>query len=87
MLLTSVSAQIAHRLWFGSGRLRAEMMKFDKLAAEYQDKVNNVQNQIFRGNEKMDNYKVQLNWNQEELEQWVLASKQKEEDNVALERF
>jgi len=69
------------------GRLRAEMMKFDKLAAEYQDKVNNVQNQIFRGNEKMDNYKVQLNWNQEELEQWVLASKQKEEDNVALERY
>ena len=63
------------------------MKKFDKLAAEYQDKVNNVQNQIFRGNEKMDNYKVQLNWNQEDLEQWVLASKQKEEDMVALERW
>jgi len=69
------------------GRLRAEMKKFDSLAAEYQDKVNNVQNKIFRGNEKMDNFKVQLNWNQEELEQWVLASKQKEEDNVALERY
>ena len=63
------------------------MKKFDSLAAEYQDKVNNVQNKIFRGNEKMDNFKVQLNWNQEELEQWVLASKQKEEDNVALERY
>ena len=35
----------------------------------------------------MDQFKVQLNWNQEELEQWVLASKQKEEDNVALERY
>lgn len=69
------------------GRLRAEMKKFDALAAEYQDKVNNVQNNIFRGNEKMDQYKVQLNWNQEYLEQWVLASKQKEEDNVALERY
>eukprot|EP00658_Telonema_sp_P-2_P000396 TRINITY_DN10147_c0_g1_i3.p1 TRINITY_DN10147_c0_g1~~TRINITY_DN10147_c0_g1_i3.p1 ORF type:complete len:213 (+),score=93.79 TRINITY_DN10147_c0_g1_i3:255-893(+) len=69
------------------GRLRSEMKKFDTLAAEYQDKVNNVQNKIFRGNEKMDNYKVQLNWNQETLEQWVLAQKQKEEDNVALERY
>eukprot|EP00656_Telonema_subtile_P032711 TRINITY_DN3595_c0_g2_i4.p1 TRINITY_DN3595_c0_g2~~TRINITY_DN3595_c0_g2_i4.p1 ORF type:complete len:874 (+),score=323.80 TRINITY_DN3595_c0_g2_i4:92-2713(+) len=69
------------------GRLRAEMKKFDNLAAEYQDKVNNVQNKIFRGNEQMDNFKVQLNWDQEALENWVLTSKQKEEDNVALERY
>merc|ERR1711988_593460 len=69
------------------GRLRAEMSKFDRVAAELQDSVNGVQNKIFRGNEEMDNFKVQLNWNQEELEQWVLASKQKEEDNVALERY
>merc|ERR1711988_1117794 len=69
------------------GRLRAEMAKLDRMAAELQDSVNNVQNKIFRGNEAMDHFKVQLNWNQEELEQWVLASKQKEEDNVALERY
>merc|ERR1711998_813410 len=69
------------------GRLRAEMAKFDRVAAELQDSVNGVQNKIFRGNESMDQFKVQLNWNQEELEQWVLASKQKEEDNVALERY
>merc|ERR1711998_284502 len=69
------------------GRLRAEMAKFDRVAAEMQDSVNGVQNKIFRGNESMDQFKVQLNWNQEELEQWVLASKQKEEDNVALERY
>jgi len=69
------------------GRLRAEMAKFDRVAADLQDSVNSVQNKIFRGNEGMDQFKVQLNWNQEELEQWVLASKQKEEDNVALERY
>merc|ERR1711912_157002 len=69
------------------GRLRAEMTKFDRVAAEMQDSVNSVQNKIFRGNEAMDQFKVQLNWNQEELEQRVLASKQKEEDNVALERY
>lgn len=69
------------------GRLRSEMAKFDHLAAEAQDSINSTQNKIFRGNESMDQFKVQLNWNQEELEQWVLASKQKEEDNVALERY
>lgn len=28
-----------------------------------------------------------MNWNQEELEQWALAAKQKEEDNQALQKF
>lgn len=28
-----------------------------------------------------------MNWNQEELEQWALAAKQKEEDNFTLEKY
>merc|ERR1719163_907839 len=28
-----------------------------------------------------------MNWNQEELEQWALAAKQKEEDNLAMEKY
>jgi hypothetical protein len=28
----------------------------------------------------MDEFKMQMNWNQEELEQWAVAAKQKEED-------
>merc|ERR1719319_781639 len=28
-----------------------------------------------------------MNWNQEELEQWTLAARQKEEDNLALEKY
>ena len=28
-----------------------------------------------------------MNWNQEELEQWALAQRQKEEDNAALEKY
>jgi len=30
---------------------------------------------------------MQMNWNQEELEQWAVAAKQKEEDNLALEKY
>lgn len=35
----------------------------------------------------MDKFKLLMNWNQEELEQWALAAKQKEEDNLALEKY
>ena len=35
----------------------------------------------------MEKFKLQMNWNQEELEQWALAAKQKEDDNLAIERF
>lgn len=35
----------------------------------------------------MDQYKLEMNWNQEELEQWALAARQKEEDNLTLEKY
>lgn len=32
---------------------------------------------VRRGSERLDNFKYQMNWNQEELEQWASAQKQK----------
>mmetsp|Transcript_5711 Transcript_5711/g.6544 ORF Transcript_5711/g.6544 Transcript_5711/m.6544 type:complete len:927 (+) Transcript_5711:140-2920(+) len=69
------------------GRLRTELQDMDKEELDLQDKLNSVQNQIYRGNEKMDQFKLLMNWNQEELEQWALASRQKEEDNLALQKY
>ena len=46
-----------------------------------------IQNMIFKANERMDQFKLEMNWNQEELEQWALAARQKEEDNLTLEKF
>ena len=54
-----------------AGRIRQELQKLDVRAEEVQDELNVVQNHIFRGNEQMDRFKLQMNWNQEELEQWV----------------
>ena len=51
------------------------------------DRLNVCQNNIFKGNETLDRFKLQMNWNQEELEQWALAAKQKEEDNLALQKY
>ena len=70
-----------------TGRLYSELQKLDQKAAEQQDRLNTVQTLIFKGNEKLDQFKLQMNWNQEELEQWALASRQKEEDNLTLEKY
>ena len=69
------------------GRFHAEFNKLTVEIAELQDKINGIQNNVFKGNEKMEQFKLQMNWNQEELEQWALASKQKEEDNLAIEKY
>jgi chromosome segregation ATPase len=76
--------QVAERK---TGRLFAELQKLEQRAADQQDRLNNLQNQIFKGNERMDQYKLEMNWNQEELEQWALASRQKEEDFLTLEKY
>ena len=70
-----------------SGRLKNELTKLDQRVADQQDRLNNIQNMIFKANEKMDQYKLEMNWNQEELEQWALATRQKEEDNLTLEKY
>ena len=69
------------------GRFHAEFNKLTIEIAELQDKINGVQNSVFKGNEKMEQFKLQMNWNQEELEQWALAARQKEEDNLALLKY
>lgn len=70
-----------------SGRLRNEVTKLEQRIADQQDRLNNIQNMIFQANEKMDKFKLEMNWNQEELEQWALAARQKEEDNLTLEKY
>jgi hypothetical protein len=37
---------------------------------ELQEQLNSVQQRIFRANEQMDSFKMQMNWSQQELEQW-----------------
>ena len=71
----------------GRGRFHAEFKKLQTELTVLQDKVNAVQGSVFKGNEKMDQFKLQMNWNQEELEQWALAARQKEEDNLALLKY
>jgi len=45
------------------GRLESELKKFDKQNIEEQERLNDVQNQIFKGNERLDKFKLKMNWN------------------------
>jgi chromosome segregation ATPase len=67
--------------------LKNEIEKLETRIADQQDRLNNIQNMIFKANERMDQFKLEMNWNQEELEQWALAARQKEEDNLTLEKY
>ena len=54
---------------------------------QIQDGLNTVQNALFQGNEKLDEFKLQMNWNQGELDQWVTASNQKEQDSDVIAKY
>merc|ERR1712060_359060 len=69
------------------GRLQAETLRLQKVLDDTQDQINGFSNELMRGNEKLDQFKLEMNWNQEELEQWAIAAKQKEEDEMTLERY
>jgi coiled-coil domain-containing protein 39 len=69
------------------GRLKAEIVRLQKALDDTQDQMNSFSNELMRRNEKLDQFKLEMNWNQEELEQWAIAARQKEEDELTLEKY
>ena len=59
------------------GRYQQEFKRLQEANEQSDAQLNVVQNGIFKGNERMDQFKLEMNWNQEELEQWALAAKQR----------
>jgi chromosome segregation ATPase len=70
-----------------AGRYQQEFKRLTEANELSDEKLSVAQNGIFTGNAKMDQFKLEMNWNQEELEQWALAAKQKEDDNLALQKY
>ena len=68
-------------------RLKSDNKKSEQEIMEYQNRLNNIHNEIFQVNEKIESFKLKMNWKNEELQQWTLAAKQKEEDQIALEKY
>merc|ERR1711879_92474 len=67
--------------------MTAETVRLQKSLDDTQDQINSFSNQLMRGNERLDQFKLEMNWNQEELEQWAIAARQKEDDELTLEKY
>ncbi|EFJ29630.1 flagellar associated protein 59, partial [Selaginella moellendorffii] len=68
-------------------RLEREIRKFEKDTDELNDRMRGLKAAINSGNEKMDEFRLLMQWNQEELDQWMQAARQKDEDSVALQSY
>ena len=46
-----------------------------------------LQNNIYRGNEKIESIRTELKFDKEELDEWLRVQSEKEEDNLALLKY
>jgi chromosome segregation ATPase len=69
------------------GRLKQRLEQLNVRRRDLQDQSDAVQNRIFQSNIRMDELKAAMNFNEEELEQWDAARRQKEDDGSALARY
>eukprot|EP01013_Petalomonas_cantuscygni_P023816 TRINITY_DN45321_c0_g1_i1.p1 TRINITY_DN45321_c0_g1~~TRINITY_DN45321_c0_g1_i1.p1 ORF type:complete len:900 (+),score=227.79 TRINITY_DN45321_c0_g1_i1:90-2789(+) len=68
-------------------RFKQDVSRYAKERDQLMERLESIQNLIFEGNLKIDEFKQAMAFNQDELEQWDLTRKQREEDNAALERY
>lgn len=68
-------------------RLQQRQTQLERNAEDVRDRLTSVQDRIFHGNLKIEELKTTLDYNQEELEQWDEARRQKEEDDLAIARY
>jgi len=69
------------------GKLTADLRKYDQRVVELQDRLSDIQQQIFKGNDQLEKMKLEINWNKEEKKQWIIAVQQKEEDRLTLKKY
>lgn len=69
------------------GKLTADLRKYDQRVVELQDRLSDIQQQIFKGNDQLEKMKLEINWNKEEKKQWIVAVQQKEEDSLTLKKY
>lgn len=73
--------------WYCQGRIKEEQNQLNTEKDCNDGKCNLLQIQLYQTSEKLDQLKLVMNWNQDEMDQWVQAERQKEEDNVVLEKY
>lgn len=59
----------------------------DATIVNEKERLRSIQNEIHIATDEREQLKLDLNWNQEELEQWATAAAKKESDTLALQKY
>ncbi|GAB4818571.1 hypothetical protein N2152v2_005617 [Parachlorella kessleri] len=70
-----------------AGRLQSEKARQQRARRELEERVLTMQKEVLAATDRMDRFKLAMNFNQEELEQWSAVAKQKDDDNLTLEKY
>ncbi|KAL0211546.1 hypothetical protein RCL1_005172 [Eukaryota sp. TZLM3-RCL] len=69
------------------GKCEVDIKNFKKLSNELKDRINAVQNDLFVASDRMDKFRDAHHLNQQQLDQWFIAAKQKDEDASVLSKY
>ena len=69
------------------GKIVSEMAKVEEEAQKVMTKVDQVQGKIVISQKRIGEFKEQAKMNEQELEQWIVVARQKEEDFLVLQRY
>ncbi|TPX30667.1 hypothetical protein SmJEL517_g05809 [Synchytrium microbalum] len=69
------------------GRLSVEQKRIEKDISQVSENITAIQTSIHRGNERVDTLRRELRIEREELDEWVRAQAEKEEDNQAILKY
>lgn len=69
------------------GQSQRDISSLENDIATKQSKIHTCQSSVIVAEEELEKLKTDLNWNQEELEQWATAATKKEEENLALQKY
>lgn len=69
------------------GKLQKELKSADTKVSEMREKLNEAQKKVFENNQKIEKIRLEINWNREEMDQWLAGARQKEEDRLVIEKF
>lgn len=69
------------------GKIKQELEKIENESEDINTKNSQVEAKTFKSQQRIEQFKEEAKMNEEELEQWVQAARDKEEDYLVLQRY